>query len=86
MNSFLVIILTSSFILLAAAFIVDPINEKMSGFKLTQLNLGINNVSYWLSFYITHWVFFLFLTDFLFYFYDVLFNSYVFYGVCWILR
>lgn len=57
-NPFMIIILTSALILMTTSFIMDPIDERLSGFKLTQYNLGINDVSYWLSFYISHWVYF----------------------------
>lgn len=56
-NVFIALIWTSSYILITSALNFDVINEKISGFKLTQYHLGINNVSYWLSFYIAHWVF-----------------------------
>lgn len=64
-NIFIVLIWTSVYVLIPSALNFDVINEKMSGFKLTQYNLGINDVSYWLSFYITHWVY-IFIKDILF--------------------
>lgn len=61
----IIIIICSAFILASSSLVIDIINERTSGFKLTQYNLGINNFSYWTSLYITNWVL-CFLIDILF--------------------
>lgn len=81
MNSFITIILASSFILSTSSLIIEPISEKMSGFKLTQFCLGINNISYWSSLYITHSVKNL-LIDILFDYNAPKYWYYVYDGIC----
>ncbi|KAF0985612.1 hypothetical protein HZS_485 [Henneguya salminicola] len=39
---------------------LDPLIEKLSGFQKTQYLIGLNKISYWLSYYIMHMLFYLF--------------------------